>query len=226
MEKVGFIGACDKQNIIIYVAKILQIIGKKVIVVDTTMLQKMKYIVPAIKPAKSYITDFEDIDFAVGFKSITEIAGYLKTKSIDLPYDYMLIDIDHNKALEYFQIENTKNNYFVTSFDTFSLMRGAEILKNITEPMNLSKILYDYSIRKADEDYLNYLTMDTKVEWNEFNLYVPTFGADKKIIEDNQKIHTIRLKKLNPQYIEGLIYITQDIIQDLSASKIKKMIKE
>ena len=140
MEKVGFIGACDKQNIIIYVAKILQIIGKKVIVVDTTMLQKMKYIVPAIKPTKTYITDFENIDFAVGFKSLDDIAKYLRIKTEEMPYDYMLIDIDHDKALEYFEIENTTHNYFVTSFDTFSLMRGTEILKNITEPMNLSKI--------------------------------------------------------------------------------------
>lgn len=226
MEKIGFIGACDKTNLLIYIAKILQALGKRVIVVDTTMIQKMKYIVPAVNPTKTYITDYSDIDFAVGFKSIADITGYLRVREEDLPYDYMLIDIDHDKAVEYFEIENSKRNYFVTSFDIFSLMRGTEILKNLRQPMNLSKILYDYSIKKEDEEYLNYLTIDTKVEWNEFNLYVPVIGADKKVIEDNQRVHTIRLKKISSQFLESLLYIVQDILQDLSVGKIKRMIKE
>ena len=224
MKKVGFIGACDKTNLIVYVAKLLEIVGKRVIVVDTTKLQKMKYLVPSISPTKSYVTDFVDVDFAVGFSSINDLTDYLEIEEENLPYDYMLIDIDHDKMVESFEIENTKTNYFVTSFDMYSLQRGVEILKNFMEPMNLSKILCDY--HKEDEDYLNYLSMDTKIGWNELSIYMPVTGYDKQIIEENQRLYRIRMKKLSPQYLEGIIYIVQDIIQDLNINKIKKMIKE
>ena len=143
-----------------------------------------------------------------------------------MPYDYMLLDIDHDKMIENFGIENTKINYFVTSFDMYSLQRGEEILKNFVEPMNLSKILCDYHIDKEDEDYLNYLSMDTKIGWNELSIYMPVTGYDKQIIEENQRLYRIRMKKLSQQYLEGIIYIVQDIIQDLNINKIKKMIKE
>lgn len=226
MKKVGFIGACDKTNLIVYVAKLLEIVGKRVIVVDTTKLQKMKYLVPSISPTKSYVTDFADVDFAVGFSSINDLTDYLEIEEENLPYDYMLIDIDHDKMVESFGIENTKTNYFVTSFDMYSLQRGVEILKNFMEPMNLSKILCDYHIDKEDEDYLNYLSMDTKIGWNELSIYMPVTGYDKQIIEENQRLYRIRMKRLSQQYLEGIIYIVQDIIQDLNINKIKKMIKE
>ena len=226
MKKVGFIGACDKTNLIVYVAKLLEIVGKKVIVVDTTKLQKMKYLVPSISPTKAYVTDFADVDFAVGFSSINDLVGYLEIEEEKMPYDYMLLDIDHDKMIENFGIENTKINYFVTSFDMYSLQRGVEILKNFVEPMNLSKILCDYHIDKEDEDYLNYLSMDTKIGWNELSIYMPVTGYDKQIIEENQRLYRIRMKKLSQQYLEGIIYIVQDIIQDLNINKIKKMIKE
>ena len=226
MKKVGFIGACDKTNLIVYVAKLLEIVGKRVIVVDTTKLQKMKYLVPSISPTKAYVTDFADVDFAVGFSSINDLVGYLEIDEEKMPYDYMLLDIDHDKMIENFGIENTKINYFVTSFDMYSLQRGVEILKNFVEPMNLSKILCDYHIDKEDEDYLNYLSMDTKIGWNELSIYMPVTGYDKQIIEENQRLYRIRMKKLSQQYLEGIIYIVQDIIQDLNINKIKKMIKE
>ena len=226
MKKVGFIGAGDKTNLIVYVAKLLEIVGKRVIVVDTTKLQKMKYLVPSISPTKAYVTDFADVDFAVGFSSINDLVDYLEIEEEKMPYDYMLLDIDHDKMIENFGIENTKINYFVTSFDMYSLQRGVEILKNFVEPMNLSKILCDYHIDKEDEDYLNYLSMDTKIGWNELSIYMPVTGYDKQIIEENQRLYRIRMKKLSQQYLEGIIYIVQDIIQDLNINKIKKMIKE
>ena len=68
MEKIGFIGVTDKINIITYIAKVLEQLEKRVLVIDTTIMQKTKYVIPTINPTKSYITDFENIDYAVGFE--------------------------------------------------------------------------------------------------------------------------------------------------------------
>ena len=54
MKKVSFIGSYDKIDLIVYIAKVLVATGKKVIVIDSTILQKAKYIVPVIKPTKAY----------------------------------------------------------------------------------------------------------------------------------------------------------------------------
>ena len=77
MKKVGFIGMYDKTDLILNIAKILTTMHKKVIVVDSTLTQKAKYVVPVINPTVTYITDFEDIEVAIGFKNETEIKGYL-----------------------------------------------------------------------------------------------------------------------------------------------------
>ena len=77
MKKVGFIGGTDKTNIITYIAKLLADLGKKVLVIDTTLIQKTRYIVPAINPSRTYITDFENVDYAVGFQSMQELTKYI-----------------------------------------------------------------------------------------------------------------------------------------------------
>lgn len=76
MKTIGFIGAYDKTDLIIYIARILTAMNKRVLVIDTTFLQKAKYIVPAISPAKTYITTYEDIDIAVGFYDYYSIKSY------------------------------------------------------------------------------------------------------------------------------------------------------
>lgn len=230
MKKVGFIGATDKTDLIVYVAKALCDIGKKVLVVDTTITQKTKYVVPSISPTKTYITDFNNVDYAIGFQNIEDIARYLGLKDNEkignLNYDYMLIDIDDEKGIRDFEIEEVGKNYFVTRFDIYSLKRGLEILEKTELNINLSKILMNYNIKKEDEDYLNFLSLDTRVIWNDFSIYIPLLDDNEQLIEDNQRVYRARLKKLIPEYQEGIIYIVQNIVEDLSIGKIKKMIKE
>ena len=77
MKKIGFIGAYDKTDVILSVAKVLTMAGKRVLVMDNTITQKCKYVVPVINPTKSYITTFEEIDVAVGFESIDNLKQYI-----------------------------------------------------------------------------------------------------------------------------------------------------
>ena len=45
MEQVGFLGSYDKKDILINVGKVLTGLGKKVLVIDATLMQRLKYIV-------------------------------------------------------------------------------------------------------------------------------------------------------------------------------------
>ena len=140
MKKIGFIGVYDKTDMMLNLAKILTAMGKNVLVVDSTLNQKARYVVPAIDPTVSYITSFEDIDVAVGFESLENIRNYIGTTR-ELSYDIALIDIDNVEKIEKFQMENANINYFVTSFDVYSLKKGVEIIMGVKTPINLTKIL-------------------------------------------------------------------------------------
>ena len=227
MKKVSFIGCYDKIDLILYVARILVAMDKKVLVVDTTINQKAKYIVPVIKPTKAYVTDFEGIDVAVGFEELDEIKDYLGIqKDKDLPYDIAIFDIDSYDELEKLEVSNEDKNYFVTGFDLYSLKRGLEILSGLKQALNLTKVLFSRTASKEEEDYLNYLSLGYKLVWNNEIVYFPFELGDQSVIAENQRVSKIKFKKLSSQYKEALIYIVEQIIDQDEYTTIKKIFKK
>lgn len=224
METIGFIGSYDKTDLIIYIAKVLTVTGKKVLVVDNTIEQKAKYIVPVINPTKSYVTEFEKIDVSVGFSNFEQIARYLGVpEEKELEYDICLVDVDSAENFENFYMRRAKKNYFVTSFDLYSLKRGLEIINDLKEPTTLTKIIYSKDILKEENEYLNYISLGTKAIWNEdYILYMPIDNGDQSIIIENQRISKIGIKRLSSQYKDGLRYIAIDILGEEKESEIKK----
>lgn len=227
MKKIGFIGAYDKIDLIMYISKILVATGKKVIVIDSTINQKAKYIVPVIKPTMSYVTEFEGIDVAVGFNNLNEIKEYLGMPlHAELDYDLALIDIDNYDGIEEYDMINAEKNYFVTSFDAFSLKRGLEILSGLKQIMKLTKVLYAKEATKEEDDYLNYLSLGYKVEWEEERVYFPFEVGDQSVIVENQRVAKIKFRKLSNQYKESLIYIVQQILGQDDYFEIKRIFKQ
>lgn len=226
MKKVGFIGMYDKTDLMLNIAKILTTMKKKVIVVDSTLTQKAKYVVPVINPTVTYITDFEDIDVAIGFKNEKEIKDYLGLPENEkLPYDVMLIDADNAESIEIFELGSATKNYFVTAFDLYSLKRGLEILSGLKKPMELTKVLYAKEILKEEDDYLNFLSLGYKVMWSEFKIYFPIENGDWSVLAENQRVAKIKFKKLSAQYKDNLTYITSEILNDVSENQIRRAVK-
>ena len=243
MKKIGFLGAYDKANFIIYTAKVLKMLEYKVLVIDASTIQKIKYIIPSINPTKSYITSFEDIDFAVGFEDWVEIEKYLGIETntnnegeeekennvavtADEMYDYVLIDVDSHEKLKSFNVEKNDKNYFVTSFDMFSLKKGISIFQDLTQPMKLTKIEFSYENTKEDEEYLNYLSLEYKINWKNYAFYFQILGEDNKVFEENQRLEKIRFRRLSIGYKDALAYVVQDICKNESAGKIKRSMKD
>ena len=103
MKKIGFIGAFEKTDLILYVARILVELRKKVLIIDSTILGRARYTVPSISPSKCYVTEFEGMDVAIGFNKIENIEDYLGTAQ--LQYDIILIDIDTHEDFIGFMAE-------------------------------------------------------------------------------------------------------------------------
>lgn len=227
MIKIGFIGAYDKTDFMLYVARILTEVGKKVILIDGTITQKAKYIVPVIKPSKSYVTEFEGIDIAVGFENFDSIKEYLAMpKLVDFSYDIALIDVDTPEEVNNFELETFEQVYFVTSFDLYSIKKGIESISGLQTTINATKVLFAKEMLKEEDDYLNFLTTGSKIVWNEEIIYLPFEVGDQTVIYNNQRVAKIKFKKLSNQYKEGLMYITLKIANDVDEKIIRNAFKK
>lgn len=226
MKNICFIGAFDKLDLILYIAKIIKELGKKVIIVDATQLQKAKYIVPTINPTKSYITRFENLDIALGFESYEEIERYIGfTEEQKMKYDYALINIDNQDTFNNFNNQDTLKNYFVTSFELYSIRKGLETIKKIQKPIKITKVLFSSEIDENDNYYLDYLSLGHKIIWEENNINFPYETKDFEVMIENQKNSKIKIKGLTQQYKDNLEYIVSEIMPNESVINIRRIMK-
>lgn len=226
MKKIGFIGAYDKTDLILYIGKIITTLKKKVLIIDTTTNQKAKYVVPVINPTTKYITEYEEMDIAVGFSDIEDIKKYLGvSEDKELEYDMIFVDVDNIEGFNNFHLEEAQKNYFVTSFDVYSLKKGLEVLRELTTVVSLTKVLFSKDMIKEEDDYLNFLSLGYKIIWNEYRIYFPIENGDLSVIYENQRVAKIKLKKLSVQYKDSLAYLAEEILGDTSESAVRRAIK-
>ena len=220
MEKINFIGAYDKTDSIMYIAKILTEMKKKVIIVDATITQKTKYVIPTIDSRSEYIANYANIDFAIGFTNYNDIKTYLgMPQSAAFTYDYMLIDIDNSDLLNNFDAYSSKKNYFVTSFDLYALKKGVEVLKRLSLPVEIMKVYFSNLMSQSEDDYFNYIATGCRVKWNQDKIYFPLLNEDLDVIKENQRLSKIRFKGLSNEYKTSLMELTQDICGDSNGVK-------
>ena len=220
MEKINFIGAYDKTDSIMYIAKILTEMKKKVIIVDATITQKSKYVIPTVENKNEYITNYYNIDFAIGFTNYNDIKTYLGMPQYEsFTYDYMFIDIDNSDLLNNFDVYSSKKTYFVTSFDLYALKKGVEVLKRLSLPVEITKVYFSNLMSQTEDDYFNYIATGCRVKWNQDKIYFPLLNEDLDVIKENQRLSKIRFKGLSNEYKTSLMEWTQDICGDSNGVK-------
>ena len=220
MEKINFIGAYDKTDSIMYIAKILTEMKKKVIIVDATITQKSKYVIPTVENKNEYITNYYNIDFAIGFTNYNDIKTYLgMPQSAAFTYDYMFIDIDNSDLLNNFDVYSSEKTYFVTSFDLYALKKGVEVLKRLSLPIEITKVYFSNLMSQTEDDYFNYIATGCRVKWNQDKIYFPLLNEDLDVIKENQRLSKIRFKGLSNEYKTSLMEWTQDICGDSNGVK-------
>lgn len=229
MKKIAFIGSYDKTDFLLYVAKIMTSLGKKVLLIDATLMQKAKYTVPVIHPTKTYMTEFENIDVAVGFSDFDEVCNYLGLASEnELEYDYALLDLDTYEGYNNFNATEAIKTYFVTSFDVYALKRGIEALSGITEKLEVTKVLFSRDMLQEEDEYLEFLAMGCNVEWEKEKIYLPFDRGDQSVIIENQRTSRINFRNLSAQYKDGLIFLVEGIVEKegIGNGEIRKTIRK
>ncbi len=226
MRNIGFIGAHDKTDLLIYVSKILTELGSRILIIDGTTAKRAKYVVPVINSQRRYITNYEGIDVAIGFHELEEVKMYLGgSPDGSLQYDFVFYDIEEEDLVEGFEIDKCEIKFFVTGFDNYTLKKGLETLNELHEKNNIIKVCYAPYAIKEDDDYLNFLASEMQINWNEEIIYFPNENGDLNIINEGHRLGKIRFKKISIQFKDGLTNIIGKLIGSNNDSEVRRIIK-
>ena len=124
-----------------------------------------------------------------------------------------------------FDLQDAEKRYFVTSFDLYSLKKGLETLTGLENMTSLTKVYFSKDMLKEDDDYLNYLSKEYKIIWEEEKIYFPIENGDLSVIYENQRLAKVGFRKLSIQYKDGLAYIAEQILGNGSDGEIRRAIK-
>ena len=190
MQKiVGLMGYVNKSDFAINLAKVLDIMGKKVLVIDGTVENKLKYTVPKIEKDKAcYITNYDRVDYAIGFKTMEEIKEYLCNEISDVDnYDIVLIDIDNPGFYENFRTNNISMIYFFMEYTNISIAKNKEILEALLDAkpaegeteLMITKVLFRNYITRASAEYYESKMADFNVLWTNDPYELPYDDQDR-----------------------------------------------
>lgn len=222
MKKYAFIGGYDKLEMLLFLGKIATLSGKKVLIIDSTVPQKARYVVPVMNPTQKYITTFEDIDIAVGFYNFNEIMEYTYNNTLD--YDMVILDIDTPEAYIDFEIQSIDEHCFVTGFDLYSIRTGIETLQAIQTPTRVTKVYFTRDMLPEEDEYIMALSQNLQVIWNEDIIFFPFERGDRNILNTNQRFAKIKIRGLSKEYIESIMFIAE-VNLGMKNGEIRKAIK-
>ena len=224
MEQIGFIGSYDKKDLLLNVGTVLTNLGKSVLIVDATSVQRMRYVVPNVSTNQSFtfVSEYSKIDVALGFMNLNGVAQYLRK---NLNYDYILIDCDNPQTMNSFGITSMKKIFFVTSYEQYDMMKGAETLRYVQLPIAVIKVISTTNMVDAEDKLLNSKVANSNIKWSNKRIESSDLDVDRKAILKNQFSRQISFKSFSKDYKQWLEYLINIITDNtVDAGRIIKKI--
>jgi hypothetical protein len=237
MKCIGFVGDIEKTELVMYVAKVLASLNKKVIYIDATTKQKTRYIIPTIagmEEQNQYVVQHDSVEFAIGYTNMLELKKYFLSKGEDFTeFEYVLVNTDMPEMCEEYDLKNANNLFFVSSFDKYHIIKGIELLKYMcamkrkTDPeaqVALTKLLYYSEINTADSRYIDGLAENLPLLWVHDTISYPYDQGDISASIQNQYGNKIDFRYLTAMY-KNAVMDTVSVITGDEKSVLKKVLK-
>lgn len=231
MKVIGMYGYVNKYDFVIATAKTLNILSKSVLVIDATQDKKYKYIVPAIDSNDKYLTQYAEIDFAIGFDSYQEVEDYLKEKNIDINlYSYVLIDIEDANTYTKFKDLEVNKAYMFIDTNMLSVSKNEELVRkmrdeNPEKELIFSKVLYRAYMSRAATTYLEDKIANYAVKWTDEVYDISQDEQDVMVNIDSQFSGLIDIKRHTKTYLYYMCEFISKMVEDESSKEILKQIK-
>lgn len=193
------------------------------LIIDTTLMQKTRYIVPTMTPAQKYVTTFDGIDIAIGFENMDDLKDYFGIEG-DLKYDFIFGDVDSGEAYDNFGFSYVDSHFLITTFDVFSVQRAMDVFKSFKNPTLVERIIVTRDPDSEEKEYLDFVTMSFKVKWSEEVIYFPFETSDLYAIYENQRFSKVRFDNLSMEYMDCMAYLAEQA-SGLSKGEVRKAIR-
>ena len=234
MKVIGMLGYTEKVDLVVSLAKILQVLGKAVLVVDATYDGKYAYTIPSLETVdKKYINQFDKVDYALGFESMADLENYLCTQKINIGlYDYVIVDIDNPKTYEFFRSKPFSAVYFIMDTSMLSLKKNEDIISSIkvytTEENKVEpiKIMYRGLQTRTAVRYFENRMNSYQFNWSETELEIIEDERDRMLYQDFLITGMVQVKRHTRTFINSIVNIISNIVEDTPPNAVKLAIKK
>ena len=235
MKLIGFIGYSEKVDLVCSYAKVLQTLGKTVLVIDGTNEKKYKYAIESIENIESsYLIQYDSIDYAVGFESMNDVENYLCDNKVNISlYDYIIVDLDSEKKYEFFANREFEKKYFVFDTSMIALKKNKEIInamqvysKGQINENKVKKILYRGYITRAYEKYFNNELNALDSNFDENYIEIMEDEQDKMLFLDSLLSGYMNIKKHSRNFVMTLIELIREVEEEYDVYTLRRIIKK
>lgn len=210
MKKILFLGSKDKSDLVMYLGLILNEIGLKTLIVDTSPNKRYLRTYTRFQDELE-ICDFFNVDIAsvTSWKEVSTILESVDEQQNQ--YDFVLVDIEKIQLQEGWA--NFDDRYYVGNHEKVTLLDDAKLLKEYTskqkEDTEFNKVIF-YIDSDVDESYLDEL-IGHAVKWSVDYYEIPYDDFDLSNKIDMQYNMMPTFKKLSKDYRKTLASIVTAI---------------
>lgn len=234
MKVIGLLGYIEKVDLMTSLAKTIQLMGKAVLVVDATSDQKYKYVIPALDVVeKAYVTQFDSVDYAVGFESLNDVENYLTQQKINIGlYDYIFIDIDNPKTYEFFRSRAFNKTYLIMDTSMLGYKKNLEIINSLKiysvdeQESKITRILYRGYMTRASEKYLEQKFNAIECKWDEREYEIVESEQDIMLYLDFQISGITQIRRHSKMFRSTMTDMVVQIMEEVNASEVNKAIRK
>ncbi len=230
MQVIGLIGYVDKHDFALNMLRVINIMDRSVLLIDGTFDKKYKYVIPAIDAnSKAYITQYSDVDFAVGFDNYEEFETYAQEHGVDIEkYDYVIMDIDSAETYKKFARKEFTKKYMFIDTNILSVAKNKEIVKTIRESMpdvelRFTKVLYKAYLSRASENYIENQLSLYNVIWQDEVYEIMIDEQDRMVAIDSQFSGIIQTRKHTKMYLLALVQLVSALLEEDPKKVLKKV---
>lgn len=214
MKLALFIGATDITDLLHYTSKVITTTGKRVLLVDGTDEQYIRYGTPLPNETLK-VVEFEGFDVAIGFKEINELEVFLAEEPA---YDHVIVQISEPKFLGNYDLSRFENRFISTTSEKRSIEKTLTVLHALLDgtenesKFEFMRIAMNRVETDIADDYLETLLSSYPIEWVDEVIEIFFDEDDYRNKINYQHSGKINIRRLSRSYKNAI----QDICEKLT----------
>lgn len=215
MNRVLFLGACDKSELLVYLSKLFAAASYKVLLIDATLDGIYQYAVSGMDDLS--IAEYDGFELASGFVADEQLAAY----------DYVFIDMDHQ--IQRRELVKDYDDYvLVTNFERRTIAQNQALMDKFFmgrdgQTIHFNKVIYHVDCQ-LDEAYIDSSLAAFPLTWKEPAILIRFDEVDYAVKLDNQFRSRVELRRLSKNYRKALLELA-DRIARTDRRTLKKALK-